>query len=207
MFKKTSMLVFSFIFFLGFLNSTVNAETINNTTETGKYKEELTDLTEEEVNERFSEIDKNYDLGEEFSKKDQAFIEMYAKPVNSSGIELFKSKKVSSSRTVNGITVKVNGTINANVNGIINQSFGASNLKTRTTAGSSKVNSVKTKVHHNAYGLVGSNGVGKVYTGSISASGKNNTINSTKKYTANVVYASTWVEATVKYKGGTFTVN
>ena len=36
---------------------------------------------------------------------------------------------------------------------------------------------------------MGSGGVGKVYSGSISKSGKNNTIDSRKRYTAVVAYA------------------
>ncbi len=54
---------------------------------------------------------------------------------------------------------------------------------------------------------MGSGGVGKVYSGSISKSGKNNTIDSWKRYTAVVAYASTWDTVTVNYNGGTFTIN
>ena len=53
---------------------------------------------------------------------------------------------------------------------------------------------------------MGSGGVGKVYSGSISKSGKNNTIDSWKRYTAVVAYASTWDTVTVNYNGGTFTI-
>jgi|SRR5699024_7975933 len=210
MFKKLSMLVVLFILTLGLVANTASAETADSSTkDVDKYKDELANLSEEEVSEKFSEIDERYDMEEEFSKKDQAFIEMYAKPVEEDGshnITPFKSENVSGSKTVNGITVKVNGTVNINVQGIINQSFGASNLKTRTTAGGSKVKSVTTKVNHNAYGLVGSGGVGKVYSGSITGTGKNHTLNTTKKYTGNVAYGKTWTETTVNYNGGTFTV-
>lgn len=139
--------------------------------------------------ENFKRIDKEYEIGEAFSLKDQTFVEIYAKAVDQNSVELFKFSKFNRSKTVNGITVKVSGTIYDDSQNIINQSFGATNLKTSTTAGASKVKSVKTTVHHNAYGLVGSGGVGKVYSGSISKSGKNNTIDSRKRYTAVVAYA------------------
>ncbi|PFA66950.1 hypothetical protein [Bacillus cereus] len=100
----------------------------------------------------------------------------------------------------------MSGRIDSNINNIINQSFGG-NVKTSNTAGASKVTLVKSKITHNVYGAVGSGGIGKVYTGSLSGSGKNNTINSTKRYTAIVAYASTCCDVTVKHSGGTFTLN
>lgn len=209
MFKKFLMLTFSFILILGFTGNMASAEKKFNTNELKNYKNELTDLDEEEVNEKFKEINEKYGMEEEFSKKDQAFIEMYAKPVeeDSHKVTPFKSKNVSNYKKVAGIQVEVAGTLNVDIQNIAKQSYGASNLKTRTTSGASKVKSVTTKVHHQAYGAVGSGGVGKVYTGSITGTGKNHDINSTKSYTANVVYANTFVETTVKYNGGTFTVN
>lgn len=209
MFKKISMFAVPFILVLGFVTNTASAEATTDTDDVEKYKDELADLTDEEVTEKFIEIDKKYDMEERFSDKDQAFVEMYAEPVedDSDNITPFKSQNVSNYENVDGVQVEVAGTISDDIQNIANQSFSASNLKTRTTSGASKVNSVTTKVHHQAYGLVGSGGVGKVYTGSITGTGKNHTINSTKSYTASVAYASTFVETTVNYDGGTFTVN
>lgn len=85
-------------------------------------------------------IDEEYEIGETFSLKDQTFAEMYAKAVDQNSVEPFKSSKFNRSKTVNGITVKVSGTIYDDSQNIINQSFGATNLKTSTTAGASKVN-------------------------------------------------------------------
>ncbi|KAA6452051.1 hypothetical protein [Bacillus swezeyi] len=45
------------------------------------YKEKLTNLTQEEIVSNFERIDREYNIGEEFSLKDQAFVEMYATPV------------------------------------------------------------------------------------------------------------------------------
>lgn len=204
---KRSFLILIVALAFGFiLPVTSFASTDSGHTSEEKYKEELSNLTQEEIHENFQRIDEEYDIGEEFSLKDQTFIKMYAKPVDSK-VSVLKSKKISGSKTQNGVTVKVSGTIKDDIQNVINQSFGASNLKTSTTKGASKVSSVKTTVHHNAYGLVGSGGIGKVYSGTLSTSGKNSTLNGTKRYTAVVAYASTWATATVKHSGGTFTVN
>ncbi|WP_427127847.1 hypothetical protein ACQCPQ_29910 (plasmid) [Priestia megaterium] len=208
MLKKFLVLAMPFIFVLGLtFNFEVNAASDQITVEDQKqaYKEELANLTQDEVIANFERIDKEYAMEEPFSVKDQIFIEMYAK--KPSAMTLFASKSISGSNSSNGVTVKVSGTIKDDIQNVVNQSFSASNLKTSTTAGASKVSSVKTVVYHNAYGLVGSGGVGKVYSGTLSTSGKNTTLTATKRYTAVVAYASTWCTVTVKHSGGTFTVN
>ncbi|MFS2174066.1 hypothetical protein [Priestia megaterium] len=208
MLKKFLVLTMPFIFVLGLtFNFEVNAASDQITAEDQKqaYKEELANLTQDEVIANFERIDKEYAMEEPFSVKDQTFIEMYAK--KPSAMTLFASKSISGSNSSNGVTVKVSGTIKDDIQNVVNQSFSASNLKTSTTAGASKVSSVKTVVSHNAYGLVGSGGVGKVYSGTLSTSGKNTTLTATKRYTAVVAYASTWCTVTVKHSGGTFTVN
>jgi hypothetical protein len=206
--KKFLVLAMPFIFVLGLtFNFEVNAASDQITVEDQKqaYKEELANLTQDEVIANFERIDKEYAMEEPFSVKDQIFIEMYAK--KPSAMTLFASKSISGSNSSIGVTVKVSGTIKDDIQNVVNQSFSASNLKTSTTAGASKVSSVKTVVYHNAYGLVGSGGVGKVYSGTLSTSGKNTTLTATKRYTAVVAYASTWCTVTVKHSGGTFTVN
>lgn len=208
MLKKFLVLAMPFIFVLGLtFNFEVNAASDQITVEDQKqaYKEELANLTQDEVIANFERIDKEYAMEEPFSVKDQIFIEMYAK--KPSAMTLFASKSISGSNSSNGVTVKVSGTIKDDIQNVVNQSFSASNLKTSTTAGASKVSSVKTVVYHNAYGLVGSGGVGKVYSGTLSTSGKNTTLTATKRYTAVVAYASTWCTVIVKHSGGTFTVN
>ncbi|MGE7606185.1 hypothetical protein ACQKML_06190 [Peribacillus frigoritolerans] len=209
MLKKFLVLAMPLVLILGFtFNSGVNAASSDQTTvkdEKQVYKEELENLTKYEVIANFERIHEEYNMEEPFSLKDQTFVEMYAK--KPSLITSYASKTISGSKTSNGVTVKVSGTLKDDIQNIINQSFGASNLKTSTTAGTSKVSSVKTVVYHDAYGLVGSGGIGKVYSGSLSTSGKNTTLSSTKKYTAVVAYASTWCTVTVKHSGGTFTVN
>lgn len=166
----------------------------------------MANLSTEEIQANFTRIDEEYEIGEALSLKDQTFVEMYANSATPS-IELFGSKKVSNSKTAKGITVKVSGTIKEDIQNFLNQSFGAK-LKTSTTAGASKAKSVKTVVHHHAYGLVGSGGVGKVYSGTLSTSGKNTTLDATKKYTGVVAYATTWVEVTVVHNDGSkFTIN
>ncbi|MCY9374792.1 hypothetical protein MOF34_06490 [Bacillus sp. T17B1] len=201
--KKLLLPLFTLILALfssGFTNSAAAATNDD-------FKEELSNLTQEEVVSNIQRIDQEYEIGEAFSEKDQVFIQMYAKPVNDGMFSIAMSKYISGSKSANGVTVKVSGTIKDDIQNLINQSFGASNLKTSTTAGSSKVTSVKTAVHHNAYGLVGSGGIGKVYSGSLTTSGKNTTLTGTKRYTAVVAYATTWCSVTVNHTGGTFTIN
>ena len=212
--KKVFILMVPFVFVLGFLfNNTADASfglsqdsrMIENQKE--MYKQELANLYFEEVISNFERIHNEYNIGEVFSLKDQVFVEMYAKKANSPGVSLFAVKSISGSRTVNGMTVKVNGEIKDDIQNLLAQSFGASNLKTSTTAGASKVSSVETAVYHDAYGLVGSEGIGKVYSGSISTSGLNTTLTATKNYTGIVAYAVTWCTVTVNHSGGTFTIN
>ncbi|WP_440603373.1 hypothetical protein [Bacillus sp. GB_SG_008] len=213
MFKKIFALIVPVVLTLGFtFGNMANAESNlshEKTVENQKqaYKEKLSNLSHEEVVSNFERIHNEYKMGEAFSLKDQAFVEMYAKQPLPSGISLFASKSIYGTKTANGVTVTVSGTIKDDIQNLINQSFGASNLKTSTTAGASKVSSVKTVVYHDAYGLVGSGGVGKVYSGSISTSGLNTTLTATKNYTAVVAYASTWCTVTVNHSGGTFTIN
>lgn len=69
------------------------------------------------------------------------------------------------------------------------------------------MNSVKTTVHHHAYGLVGSGGVGKVYSGTLSTSGMDSRLDGRKRYTGVVAYATTWFTVTVDYSGGRFIIN
>lgn len=171
------------------------------------YKNELKNLTLDEIIFNFERIQKEYKVGEVFSLKDQVFIEMYADKPNSFGVTLYKAHSVFGTKTVNGITVKVEGTIKDDIQNLLKQSFGAYNLRTNTTAGANKVSSVKTVVHHDAYGLIGSSGIGKVYTGSISTSGLNTVFTATERYTGIVAYAATWCTVTVNHSGGTFTIN
>ncbi|UTR16878.1 hypothetical protein MM221_10395 [Salipaludibacillus sp. LMS25] len=202
MVKKLLTLLLVVILGLSF-SSTSSADTFS---EKEAYQKELSNLSAEEIRANFERIDEEYEIGEAFSVKDQTFIEMYASPVNKGEFTTLASKKISASKTVNGIKVTVNGTIKDDIQNLVNQSF-SGDLKTRTTKGASKVSSVKTTVHHTAYGLVGSGGIGKVYSGTISASGKNNNLNSKKRYSAIVAYASTWCTVTVEHSGGTFTIN
>lgn len=212
--KKNVLLALPFALVLGFSsNISVSAAEDSSSNQTvtvnekEKYQEELSNLTQEEIISNYERIDQQYAVGEELSLKDQTFIEMYAKKPTTSGITLFASKSISGSTTKDGVTVSVKGTINHDINNLVNQNFSATNVKTSTTKGASKVTSIKTVVHHTAFGLIGSGGVGKVYSGSLSTTGKNSTLNGTKYYTAVVAYATTWCDATVKYDGGSFTVN
>lgn len=210
--KKKLLIILIAVFTIGILlpsasfASTQSSNDTNTTEEEEKYKEELSNLTQEEITSNFERINQEYDIGEVFSPKDQTFVKMYAEPVNSQEITTLGSTNIYGSETVNGITVEVSGTIGHDIQNIINHSF-FGNLQTNTTAGSDQVSSVETVVQHEAYGLIGSDGIGKVYSGSISSSGANNTLNATENYSGIVAYAVTTATVTVNHSGGTFTVN
>jgi len=105
-----------------------------NANEKAKYQDEFASLTEDEIVSNYERIDQQYDVGEELSLKDQTFIEMYAKKPASSEMTLFASKYISESRTVDGVTVSVKGTIKHDINNIF---YSKSRLKEGT------VNNVK----------------------------------------------------------------
>jgi len=75
----------------------------------------------------------------------------------------------------------------------------------RVGATSNRVTSVKPKINHDAYGVVGSGGIGKVYSGNMSGTGYS--LSGSKKYTGLVAYSATWVEVTVNHTGGTFVLS
>lgn len=215
MFKKILFLTAVFVLGLGLSTNVNTSAAANNPSkdlsfkaEKELYVKELSNLSSEEVIENFQRIDKQYDIGEVFSLKDQTFIEMYAIKTSPSEIGTFNvvNQPVKKTMMVDGITIIVDGTIFHNISGKLLQNFGASQLKTATTSRVDRVTSVVTKVHHNAFGAIGSEGLGKVYDDIVSTSGKNSTLHATKNYTAIVAYAYTWYQVTVKHTGGTFTV-
>lgn len=215
MWKKTVALMLSLllVFWVG-ANVQVDAasveeneESISHALQKNIYKKALVNLTQEQIISNLVRINKSYSVGEVLSQKDQTFVEMYATKVGNGDVKVARTKSVSGSGKANGVTVKVSGNLKDNVQNIINHSFGAAKMKTNTIKGASKVTSVKTVVYHNAYGLVGSGGIAKVYSGTVSTKGKNTVLDAMKKYTGIVVYTYTWCTVTVDHTGGTFTVN
>lgn len=78
-------LILALYFSFGFTNSVAAATNDD-------FKEELSNLTKKEVVSNIQRIDQEYEIGEAFSEKDQAFIQMYAKPVNDGMFSIAISK-------------------------------------------------------------------------------------------------------------------
>ena len=91
-------------------------------------------LTEAEIQERFREIRTSYEVGEEFSASDANFVLQYATNPNA---QLARgSSSFSKTKTSNGTTVTMSGTIYHN--GTLNYTYGAN--ATITASGSTPKN-------------------------------------------------------------------
>ncbi|MFI8495283.1 hypothetical protein ACIGC1_20645 [Peribacillus butanolivorans] len=184
-------------------------------------------LSEEQIRERFDQINSSYELQEPFSEEDTEFVRAYAASTASgdtsededteinNGIQALSTKfgnsnsqSFSKTRTAMGVTVKFTGTVYVKI-GLVNNSY-RGNLKAVITSGGSKINSLKLAVTNTAYGLVGGGGtkVGLVYNDQKTSSTKTKTtwsMDQTVKYTGvAVVYTYTDAYVQVATKSGTF---
>lgn len=178
-------------------------------------------LTDEEIANKFLEIDSKYEVGEELSSEDAKFIKKYAKIANQESFVKrspldqnddlistlatgtnFGGKGSNPSGTIAAATV---GTYTLNP-GYINQSYSIS-MTTAMTKGSAS--SIKNSYTHTAYGAIGSGGVGKVYSNSDSSSCSSQSCYSSfsDSYSAIVVYYTTVVKSLITYSGGSFTIS
>ncbi|MEI3611860.1 hypothetical protein [Pseudogracilibacillus sp. SO30301A] len=116
---------------------------------------------------------------------------------------LLGTKSYSKTKTSNGITVKISGSVSV-THGINNNTFGGT-VNLTTTKGSTP-KKINTYISHEAFGIVGSGGIGKVYSGKVSYSCSNKkTCKSgkmTRKYTASTAYSMTRAYADVTTKSG-----
>jgi hypothetical protein len=168
-------------------------------------------LTFEEIDQKFEEINDQYNIGEEMNIEDQEFVKKYAdKPMlGISGKEQaiqYGTRSFTKYRTVAGIEGRTWGTFTVN-NGLWNNSYGV-NMTTQALKGSpSKISNTVT---HTAYGPIGSGGVGKVFSSSLSNSCNNVKsckFNESERYSAAVAYSNTYPRGTIYYSGGSFTIN
>ncbi|MEA1012678.1 hypothetical protein CN491_24175 [Bacillus cereus] len=168
-------------------------------------------LTSEEIDRKFEEINVKYGIGEEMAIEDQEFIKTYAdKPMlgisGKDQIQPYKTNSFTKYRTVAGIEARTWGTASS-THGAWNNTYGA-NMTTQTFKGNAT--KLSNTVTHTAYGLVGSGGVGKVFSNSLTSSCNNRKsckLNKTEKYGASVAYSNTVVRGTVHYPGGSFSIN
>lgn len=165
--------------------------------------------TKEQIDSKFLEIDSKYAIGEEMSAEDQEFVKKYAdKPLlKIKGDQpQYGSASFTKYRTVAGIQARTWGTVSSN-HGVWSNDYGA-NMTTQTFSGNA--NKIKNTVSHTAYGVVGSGGVGKVFSDSLSSTCNNGSsckLNEKQNYSASVAYSKTIASGTVYYPGGSFTIN
>ncbi len=182
----------------------------------------LTSEQKEVVYEQIEEINNKYEIGEPFSKEDQAFIEKYVPLLNkpskqSSDIGLmyddgdtadFYNYKTSSDGLVTAVIAGI--CINEVNTMTMKHGYGADYTTSVQVDGREYLNSITSEVTCTAYGLVGSDGqIGKVYDDELTSSTSTYVLDfdEYENYTAVVVYAVVNVKSTIRYDYGSFSVN
>lgn len=166
-------------------------------------------LSEQEIQNRLSNIGKKYKVGEKLSTEDANFIKIYAYSHQIAPFAQSLAKSKGFSRTVKkgGRTVHVSGSLTMSLGAVSNR-FGG-HYTTKITKGKSA--RIKNSVTIDVYGALGSSGwIGKVYHGSVShtnPNGKTNTLNNYKHFTAVSLYGYIQASVTISYKSGSFTIN
>lgn len=179
----------------------------------------VANLTQEEIANKFLEIDSKYEVGEELSNEDAKFIKKYAKVAEQESVVKRKDQNGDLISTLGtgtnfagrgsnpsgSIAASTIGTYTLNI-GWINQSYSIS-MTTAMTKGSAS--SIKNSYTHTAYGAIGAGGVGKVYSNTDSSSCSNQSCYSyfSDSYSAIVAYYTTVVKSVVTYSGGSFTIS
>ncbi|MEJ8548828.1 hypothetical protein [Brevibacillus borstelensis] len=162
------------------------------------------DLTKAQIQQKFEQINSKYEIGQPFSKEDADFVKKYATPVNIKensisplSSETFDVSRYDSNNTVGG---RMKGSVSASI-GVITNSY-SGDFTTTVLKGS--VSSIKNELSHTAYGLIGSGGVGKVYSNTLSTTCKSSpcTLDEGENYSASVAYAYTSAKATLTYSNG-----
>ncbi|KRE00886.1 hypothetical protein ASE46_28960 [Bacillus sp. Root239] len=158
-------------------------------------------LSDEQVSDRFEEINSKYEIEEPFSAEDAEFIRAYASSptdsTDSNSDSMFQTQSIklnsgsqAFSRSIKkyGVGVSFTGRVYGDINAL-NHSY-RGKMTTKITSGSSKVKKIQNTVTNVAYGLLGNGGtyVGIVYNGS-----KSNSTTTNKK--------SWGMDETVKYGG------
>lgn len=161
-------------------------------------------LTEQEVQDRFREINSTYDIGEAFNASDAEFVLTYG--INPDSPSTRDSKYFHTSGTGSGTTVQASGTLYHN--GTFNYTYGG-NITISKSNGPTPRN-LKLTVHCTAYGPVGSGGVGIIYNDGVSTSEANSAYFSaspSRTYSGvmTVYSLEAWVDVTTA-SGNMFTI-
>lgn len=171
-------------------------------------------LTQEEIAEKFEIINASYEIGEPFSKEDAKFVKKYAKAVDNNTsqtddvtIKGMKEWEFDASKTALGVKANCEGMMWSDIN-IINHSYGGDFTTTITSGG--PVNSITNKISLTAYGVIGSSGIGLVYSGSLSSTGNNVSswrIDEDETYTAAAAYIVISAKTTIATDDGSFSIS
>jgi hypothetical protein len=176
-------------------------------------KQPQSTLSNESIIKRFEEINRKYDVGELLSDEDAAFIKQYANYISSDyvtdnetmiqpmAMEYFYGK---GSR--NGISAAVLGTYNINM-GAVNTDY---TISMTTAISSGSPTKITNKYEHAAYGIIGSGGIGKVYSTTDNNSCSNSkscySLFENEYFALGNVYAVTLIKSTIYYNGGSFDI-
>ncbi|MFS2030999.1 MULTISPECIES: hypothetical protein [unclassified Curtobacterium] len=155
------------------------------------------------VRDRLAVIGDEYEVGEELSAEDAAFVKAHAMSTADS----------SATRGTASNCFRKSGASGAGVvDGCHGSVIGAS-LTVRwqtgyTATGNSSVTKIKAAEHIRAYGLVGSSGVGLVYSSNPSSTvnGRTNTFSRSGSFTALAAYVTVQYDATFYKRNGSFNV-
>lgn len=183
----------------------------------------VANLTQEEIANKFLEIDSKYGVGEELNSEDAKFIKKYAKVAEKESVVKLKPEEqvntpittlASAGETFTGRGSNPSGTVAASTLGTyalnigwINQSY---SISMTTAMSKGTASSIKNSYTHTAYGAIGAGGVGKVYSNSDSSSctSKSSCYSYfSDSYSAIVAYYTTVVKSVVTYSGGSFTIS
>jgi len=178
-------------------------------------------LTSEEIYDRFEQLNSTYELYEPFSMEDTEFVQNYANNkveqtsqtgnIQPFGMGMFESSYTEKFDKTGGFgKIKFSGAITSNIN-LLSHSYGG-RMTVNFNSGHD-TSKAELSVTNSAYGIVGGNGIGVVYDGSIDSTktkdfSKAFTLNEMKDYAAvGVVY--TYTNAKVRItttSGSTYSV-
>ncbi|SMO86562.1 hypothetical protein [Melghirimyces algeriensis] len=155
------------------------------------------------VDAKMDEIDRKYKVGEMLSKEDAEFVKEHANG-RSGGIGILKTNHFKRSGGISGLRVSLRGSVTAN-HYLATNTWGV-NYTAKKTSGAKKLKKIYMYGKHTAYGIIGSGGIGKVYSNTLDVTCKRSSCKNaqTDKYSASVAYAHTTANAKFYYSGGSF---
>ncbi len=169
-------------------------------------------LSEEAIQERFEQIGQSYDLYEPLNKEDAAFVKKYAKFHNNrdeveSQMTFEKEFSKQGKNTEESLWLWITGELYAE-HDWFNNVFGKRNYAYITWNDSDvNVSRLDLEINHQAFGVIGSGGIGKVYDGTLTSHCEGSEVkfcalDGMKDYVAYVIYSYTSASATATYNDG-----